>query len=137
MPTTHEKTSLLDFGSGMLCGMVLNGVYTLSEQRLSAVHEGFKRAFDFVEAELDERMMFYLIIGYHGTSPIVDNVFNWWLQSGYAYKEAPGYVYHFKIGTLTAVTTLESIPGGKELYQKAAKVLTDFLGSEESFAYRD
>jgi len=139
VPTTHERTSVLDFSTGMLCGLVLNGHYTLSDQRLYAVHEGFIRAFQLVDTELGkDQMGFWTCIDrLHGTSLTIDGVMQWWLDSGLSTKDAPGFIYRFRVGTLGAVEKLDSILGGRDLYQRAAKVLIDFLRSDESFTYHD
>lgn len=131
MPTRTTTTDLVDFGIGMLMGLVRSGQINLNEQRLVAVHQGFVTAFRVVENELGQKeLSFWMTTDkFHGTSPDVDKIFNYWLSRGYATKDAPGTIYRFLISRSTADRKLETITGGAPLYDKAVEAYFGCLNS--------
>jgi hypothetical protein len=132
--TTQQDTHLHDFGMGLLAGLVREGHTTLDERRLVDVHKGVVEAFKVIEAELDhDSLRFWMTTNrYHGTSPDVDNIFNYWLQSGFATKDSPGTVYRFRLSITGADELLETLPGGTELYDKAVAAFLDYLADNHS-----
>ena len=133
MPAKTDRVGLLDFGMGMLMGLVRSGERVLDERRLIDVHKGFVVAFQTVEAELgNERLRFWMTTGYHGTSPDVDRIFNYWLGTGYVTKDAPGTIYRFHLTKDEASERLETFVGGADAYDKAVTAFVDYMNTHHS-----
>lgn len=127
----RTDTHLLDFGVGMLMGLVRAGQTTLDERRLVDTHKAFVAAFQVVEAEIDKAGLRFRITTnqFHGTSPDVDTIFRYWLSSGFATKDAPGTIYRFRISRSSADRILETLVGGAELYDKATTAYFDYMNT--------
>lgn len=63
----------------------------------------------------------------YGTSPDVDKIFKYWLNTSYCTKDAPGTIYRFLMGRGSADGILDTLLGGAELYDKAVAVLLDHI----------
>jgi len=125
----REDTSLLDFSVGMLSGLIRAGLTTLNERRRVDLHRAFVEAFKVLEETLEKSTIRFWMTTHeiHGTSPDVDTILNYWLSSGFSTRDSPGTVYRFRIGRDTADEILSRLPGGAELYDKATKVLLEYL----------
>ena len=134
MPTEFVRTDRFDFGIGMLMGLARAGHTTLDERRLVDVHKAFVAAFQVVANRLGKSTIrFWMTTDeLHGTSPDVDVIFQYWLSSGYATKDAPGTIYRFQISKRSADQKLETIAGGAELYDKAITAYFESLNSHYS-----
>jgi len=118
-----ERSTLdkLDFGVGMVAGLVLRGERTINERNLTVLHESFLEAFKVVERELGSDNLRFAIILHrvHGTSTDVFNIMSYWLGL-WATRDAPGTIYRFKMHEDSAEEVLAKLPGGRKMFLDAA-----------------
>jgi hypothetical protein len=117
-----ERNSLdkLDFGVGMVAGLVLRGETTINEQNLAVLHESFLEAFKVVERQLGRENLRFAIILHkgHRTSTDVFNIMSYWLGL-WATRDAPGTIYRFRMNEDSARKVLAKLPGGSEMFLAA------------------
>ena len=117
-----ERSTLdkLDFGVGLVAGLVLRGETTINERNLAVLHESFLEAFKVVEKQLGRENLRFAIILHrvHRTSTDVFNIMSYWLGL-WATRDSPGTIYRFKMNEDSAEKILEGLPGGRQMFLDA------------------
>jgi len=120
---SNERTTLdkLDFGVGLVAGLVLRGEKTINERNLAVLHESFLEAFKVVEQELGRDQLRFAIILHrvHRTSTDVFNIMSYWLGL-WATRDSPGTIYRFRMDESSAKKVLAGLPGGEKMFLDAA-----------------
>ena len=118
-----ERSTLdkLDFGVGLVAGLVLRGERTINERNLTVLHESFLEAFKVVEEQLGHENLRFAIILHrvHRTSTDVFNIMSYWLGL-WATRDSPGTIYRFKMDEDSAEKVLAGLPGGRQMFLDAA-----------------
>jgi len=130
--TEQHSTGLLDFGSGILAGLIRGGIKEVDSRDVRALHAAFLEAFKVVEAKHRAtegyRLFFSIRLNRHWkTTGDVTTILNFWLFASSATLDAPGTMYRFSLDEDSATQRLEKITGGAELYDAAAKAFCESL----------
>jgi len=132
MSETQERTTLQDFGNGILAGLVENGHLLLDEERRDKLHEAFLEAFIVVEEEVGlESLDFYLKTDEPRDLPAnVHGIIYGWRHGLLALREQPSESLHMLyVDDKQSSQLMARIPGGIELYKRAAARLIEHLNT--------
>ncbi len=126
----------LEFSTALAAALSLNGYpqtsTVVSDHDLPRFHEAFREAYKVIEDAFSERVLrFNLILHeFHGTTPTVTTITDWWLSSKWATRDMPGTCWRIWIDPEIAERLLsEEFPGGTELWQHAATAFLKHLRS--------
>jgi len=132
MSETQERTTLQDFGTGILVGLVANRHLLLDEERRDKLHDAFLEAFIVVEEAIGlESLDFYLKTDDPRDLPAnVHGIIYGWRHGLFALREQPSESLHMLyIDDEQASHLMERIAGGIELYKRAATRLIEYLNT--------
>ena len=132
MSETQERTTLDDFGYGILAGLVANGNLLLDEKRRDKLHDAFLEAFIVVEEAVGiQSLDFYLKSDEARSLPAnVDRIIYSWRNKHCALRAEPSDTMHMLYLTSAQAQEITAhILGGLELYKRAATRLIEYLNT--------
>lgn len=130
MSVLKEDLHLQDFGVAILAGLHLHGVTVISDRDEARLHGAFVSAFQFIETHFEKDQLRFWMTTHpiHGHSPDAHAIMNRWLGI-WATKDSPGHTWRFSMSDETACRLVdEEIPGGRELWMRAAGILIQEAG---------
>lgn len=132
MSETQERTTLDDFGNGILVGLCEAGYLLLDEWHRTKLHDAFLEAFKVVEQELGPQTIAFQLKTPEpfSLSANVDHIIYGWRHGLYALREQPDKSCHMLYVTQDdAAKLIEHVAGGIDLYKRAATRLIEYLNT--------
>jgi len=119
---SNDRLELLDFGMGLLAGLRIRGVDALSENNIRKLHASFVKAFATAKQEFAQENVKFIITTHYsnGTSGGVESILRYWLNRSYAAYDPRNTIWMLDMDGQSAEEILAKLPGGREVYLKAA-----------------